>query len=216
MKGEIEMNDLKDLQERFLGIVRKISRNNPKIKYPLMRMILDKKSIKTSKIVYELNEAEVKKALALAKFIADEREKLGKSIKGNDYLLYDNFLLHATKNELRLLWLFLHGKKAFEVAELMGISVDDAMMLKKKLIAKGAYLNNVYKGFGLVQSFVEEKDEKYLSTLETVWSADFDIFVENIKKTKSLHSDDKTASTIAAIYQRMKLATSLLATSRPF
>ena len=201
----------KALQEKFLSLVRAISKNNPKIKYPLLRMILGRKTVKSSKEVYEIDdERQLNQAVRLAKFIADERAKLGKAVKGDDCIVYDSFLLHATKEELRLLWFLLKGKKGYEIAEILKLSLDEVIDLKKRLLAKGANVCSCFGAYRFSEKMVLEGEPQFLKDLERVYSQDYDTFVRRIEKI-SFTQDRRTAGMIAAIYQRHKLAEQLKA-----
>ena len=195
----------KALQEKFLSLVRAISKNNPKIKYPLLRMILGRKTIKSSKEVYGIDdERQLNQAVRLAKFIADERAKLGKAVQGDDCIVY------ATKEELRLLWFLLKGKKGYEIAEILKLSLDDVIDLKKRLLAKGANVCSCFGAYRFSEKMVLEGEPQFLNDLERVYSQDYDTFVRRIEKI-SFTQDKRTAGMIAAIYQRHKLAEQLKA-----
>ena len=192
--------ELETLKVSFRRLTKGGKRN---LKFPILRILLDKKDVSSESELYELGDKELRQAQRLIDFLQKEFNQIA-NLSEDEGKLHRYFLLHATRQCVRALYLLRKTGEMQRVASSLNMNANDVHYMFKKMIARGCHLPEC-KPFSFYERFVHNMDSNLRGQVWSLYDAkDFDHFAQRLR-THMLDWNSGACETLAAFYERSKL-----------
>lgn len=195
----MDQKEMDTLKISFRRLTKGGKRN---LKFPILRILLDKKDVSSESELYKLGDKELRQAQRLIDFLQKEFNQIA-NLSEDEGKLHRYFLLHATRQCVRALYLLRKTGEMQQVASSLGMNINDVHYMLKKAIARGCYMPEC-KPFSFYERYIRSMDVRMKDQIKLLYSAEFDRFAQRLRM-HMLNWSDSTCATLAAFYERNKL-----------
>lgn len=195
----MDQKEMDTLKISFRRLTKGGKRN---LKFPILRILLDKKDVSSESELYKLGDKELRQAQRLIDFLQKEFNQIA-NLSEDEGKLHRYFLLHATRQCVRALYLLRKTGEMQQVASSLGMNINDVHYMLKKAIARGCYMPEC-KPFSFYERYIRSMDVRMKDQIKLLYSSEFDRFAQRLRM-HMLNWSDSTCATLAAFYERNKL-----------
>ena len=195
----MDQKEMDTLKISFRRLTKGGKRN---LKFPILRILLDKKDVSSESELYKLDDKELRQAQRLIDFLQKEFNQIA-NLSEDEGKLHRYFLLHATRQCVRVLYLLRKTGEISKTAKSLGMNVNDVHYMLKKAIARGCYMSEC-KPFSFYERYIRSMDARMKDQIKLLYSAEFDRFAQRLRM-HMLNWSGSTCATLAAFYERNKL-----------
>lgn len=195
----MDQKEMDTLKISFRRLTKGGKRN---LKFPILRILLDKKDVSSESELYKLGDKELRQAQRLIDFLQKEFNQIA-NLSEDEGKLHRYFLLHATRQCVRALYLLRKTGEMQRVASSLNMNANDVHYMFKKMIARGCHLPEC-KPFSFYERYIHNMDRCTKERVKLLYSAEFDRFAQRLRM-HMLNWSGSTCATLAAFYERNKL-----------
>ena len=195
----MDQKEMDTLKISFRRLTKGGKRN---LKFPILRILLDKKDVSSESELYKLGDKELRQPQRLIDFLQKEFNQIA-NLSEDEGKLHRYFLLHATRQCVRALYLLRKTGEMQQVASSLGMNINDVHYMLKKAIARGCYMPEC-KPFSFYERYIRSMDVRMKDQIKLLYSSEFDRFAQRLRM-HMLNWSDSTCATLAAFYERNKL-----------